>query len=77
VDFPTDWTIFVQIRPFSASQIWAATYQPRTNHVDGHVDGHVVTQIWDAEKGRSLRFSKVRLADIFAVKIDISVRQLV
>ena len=25
---------------------------------------HVVAQIWDAEKGRSLRFSKVRLADI-------------
>jgi hypothetical protein len=41
------------------------------------VTGHVVAQIWDAEKGRSLRFSKVRLADIFAVKIDISVRQLV
>ena len=48
-----------------------------TVHVDGYVDGYVVTQIWDAEKGRSLRFSKVRLADIFAVKIVTSVRQLV
>jgi hypothetical protein len=28
------------------------------------------TQIWDAEKGRSLRFSKVRLADVFAVNSD-------
>eukprot|EP00966_Prymnesium_polylepis_P235658 5450127-Prymnesium_polylepis.2 len=39
-----------------------------------HVAVHVVVQIWDAEKGRTLRFSKVRLADIFAVNIDVSVR---
>ena len=32
--------------------------------------GYVVTQIWDAEKGRCLRFSKVRLADVFAVNSD-------
>jgi hypothetical protein len=25
---------------------------------------------WDAEKGRSLRFSKVRLADVFDVNSD-------
>jgi hypothetical protein len=31
---------------------------------------YVVTQIWDAEKGRCLRFSKVRLADVFAVNGD-------
>jgi hypothetical protein len=45
-----------------------------THHVDYHVDGHMViratTQIWDAEKGRCLRFSKVRLADVFAVNSD-------
>jgi hypothetical protein len=34
--------------------------------------GYVVAQIWDAEKGRCLRFSKVRLADVFAVNGDTS-----
>ena len=29
--------------------------------------GYVVAQIWDAEKGRCLRFSKVRLAEVLAV----------
>ena len=44
--------------------MWTATWWVR--------GGYVVTQIWDAEKGRCLRFSKVRLADVFAVNGDIS-----
>eukprot|EP00966_Prymnesium_polylepis_P175759 4068077-Prymnesium_polylepis.1 len=60
-----------KVRPFSASQ-WVAVYQPRTHHVPTTYparDRPRGNPNLESGKGRTLAFSNVRLADIFAVTL--------